>query len=51
MSVNEVTTINNQQGINIHFYVLKIWHSILILLTLECVEMGANTNNIIRILF
>ncbi len=50
MNVNEVTTTNNQQWINIHLYLIKIWRSIPILLTLECVEMGANINNIIRIL-
>lgn len=45
VSVNEVTTMDNQQWINDYVYVMKR-HQILIVLTLKCVEMGANVDNI-----
>jgi AAA15 family ATPase/GTPase len=45
VSVNEVTTMDNQQWINDFVYVTKR-DQILIVLTLKCVEVGANVDNI-----
>jgi hypothetical protein len=41
---------DNQQWIRVNICVMKDWHHIPILLTLERVEVGANANNIIAIL-
>jgi hypothetical protein len=43
---DEVTTVDVQQWINIHAYMMKNWKQIPILLTLEKVEMGTIVNNI-----
>jgi hypothetical protein len=41
---------DNQQYIHVNIYVMKDWHHIPVLLTLEHVEMGVKVNNIIAIL-
>jgi hypothetical protein len=45
LSVDERTTINNQQWINLHAYVMQNWIHIPILLTLEWVKVGAIIEN------
>jgi hypothetical protein len=49
-NANKVTIIDNQQCINVHIYVMKIWKHIPILLILEKVEVGAISNNIIIVI-
>ncbi len=44
------TIMDNYQWINIHVYVMKDWCQVPILLTLECVNVSANANNITTIL-
>ncbi len=44
------TTMNKCQWINIHVYVMNDWCQVPILLTLECVKVSANANNITTIL-
>jgi len=46
ISVDEMTTIDVQQWINIHAYMMKNWKWIPILLTFEKVEMGTTSDNI-----
>ncbi len=43
------TTMNKCQWINIHVYVMNDWCQVPILLTLECVKVSANANNITTI--
>jgi hypothetical protein len=47
LSANELTTIENQQWINVHIYVMKKWVQIPILLTFQDIdEMGVATDNL-----
>jgi hypothetical protein len=46
INADEVTTIDVQQWINIHAYMMKNWKRVPILLTFEKLEMGATSNNI-----
>jgi hypothetical protein len=50
LSANELTTIDNQQWINVHIYVMKKWVWIPILLTFQDVEMGVATDNFTNII-
>jgi hypothetical protein len=50
LSVIEVKIIDNQQWINVHAYMMQNWICIPILLTLEWIEVGATTKNIITII-
>ncbi len=43
-------TIDNQQWINVHIYVIKKWVWIPIFLTFKGVEMGATIDNLITII-
>jgi len=49
LSVNEVTTIDNQQWINVHVYMMQNWICISILITLEWVKMGATTKKSLQL--
>ena len=49
-SADEVTTINNQQWISMHIYVMQQWQRMPILLILERIEVGATSTNIIQII-
>jgi hypothetical protein len=49
MTANEVITLDNQQWISVHVYVMKDCCRFPILLTLECVEMNAIAHNITSI--
>jgi hypothetical protein len=46
ISINEVTTINNQSWISIHCYVVEGWGWVPILLTLEQLVEGGTIINI-----
>jgi hypothetical protein len=50
MNVDEVTIMEHQEWIIVHVYVMKHWHCIPILLTLEHVEVGATINHITTII-
>lgn len=50
VSVDEVTTLDNQQWISDHVYVMKDQHRFPILFILECVEVNVIIDNIISIL-
>ncbi len=45
LSVDEVTTIDNQSQISVHAYVMFAWKRIPILLTPKCVVKGGNVDN------
>jgi hypothetical protein len=50
LNANELTTIDNQQWINVHIYVIEKVVRIPILLSLQDVEMCAATDNLINII-
>ncbi len=50
VSANERITMDNQQWINVHVYIIKHWCQIPILLSLERMEVSATTNSNIIIL-
>jgi hypothetical protein len=50
LSVDEVINVNNQSWILVHAYVMHGWKRIPILLTLECVVVGGNVNNLTGII-
>ncbi len=50
VSANERITMDNQQWINVHVYLIKHWRQIPILLSLEHMEVSAITNSITIIL-
>jgi len=50
VTIDEVTTLDNQQWIKVHVCVVKDWRRFPILFTLECVEVSVIANNITSIL-
>ncbi len=50
LTTNEITSMNNQNWISIHGYVLKDWSWILVLFTMKQIVDGSNFDNLTKVL-
>ncbi len=50
ISCDEVSTLNNQSWLSIHYYVVENWARIPILISLDCVLEGSSSNNFTKVI-
>jgi hypothetical protein len=50
LSYDKVSTVNNQEWLSIHYYVVQNWVRIPILISLERVVVGLRNDNLIKVI-
>jgi len=50
LSYDEITTINNQSWVSIHYYVVQNWYHLHVLIFLEHVIRGGGFNNLTKVI-